>query len=196
MSSGRGAVGGEPLGSTTHISTLDSDGNAASVTCSNGTGSGIMAPGTGVHLNNMLGEEDLNPLGFHRLAPGRRVTSMMAPTLVLRDGAVELSLGSAGSNRIRSAILQVIRYVIDCGMDIAEAVRAGRVHYEAEMLHAEPGFSPESLDELERRGYQVVRWRGMNLYFGGAQAVRRDGGTGAMSGAGDPRRGGAVVVVD
>jgi gamma-glutamyltranspeptidase/glutathione hydrolase len=187
-------TGGEGLGSTTHISTLDADGNAVSVTCSNGTGSGVMPPGTGIHLNNMLGEEDLNPLGFHRFAPGTRVTSMMAPTIVLRDGEVELSLGSAGSNRIRSAILQVVRNVIDCGMSVAEAVRAGRVHYEAETLHAEPGFSAESLDELARRGYHVVRWKGLNLYFGGAQVVRRAGQD--MTGAGDPRRGGVAVVVD
>ena len=132
-----------------------------------------MAPGTGIHLNNMLGEEDLNPLGFHRLDPGTRVTSMMAPTIVLRDGEVEMAVGSAGSNRLRSAILQVIRYAVDCRMDIADAVRAGRIHYEADTLHAEPGFRPESLDELERRGYRVVRWKGLNLYFGGAQAVRR-----------------------
>jgi gamma-glutamyltranspeptidase/glutathione hydrolase len=197
VSSGRRtAAGGEPLGSTTHISTLDSDGNAASVTCSNGTGSGVMAPGTGIHLNNMLGEEDLNPLGFHRLAPGTRVTSMMAPTIVLRDGEVEMSLGSAGSNRLRSAILQLVRYVIDCGMEMDEAVRAGRIHYEGDTLHAEPGFSAESLDELERRGYRVVRWKGLNLYFGGAQAARRDSAGGEMSGAGDPRRGGTAVVVD
>jgi gamma-glutamyltranspeptidase/glutathione hydrolase len=193
---GRRAGGGEALGSTTHISTLDADGNAASVTCSNGTGSGVMAPATGVHLNNMLGEEDLNPLGFHRLSPGTRVTSMMAPTMVLRDGEIELSLGSAGSNRLRSAILQVVRYIFDCGMGVGEAVRAGRLHYEAQTLHAEPGFSPRSLDELDRRGYRVVRWKGLNLYFGGAQAVRRDRATGEMSGAGDPRRGGAAVVVD
>ena len=187
---------GEPLGSTTHISTLDADGNAVSVTCSNGTGSGVLVPGTGVHLNNMLGEEDLNPLGFHRLEPGTRVTSMMAPTIVLRDGEVELSLGSAGSNRLRSAILQLIRYVVDCRMEVAEAVRTGRVHYEAETLHAEPGFRPESLDELERRGYRVVRWKGLNLYFGGAQAVRRASGGIPIGGAGDPRRGGAAVVVE
>jgi gamma-glutamyltranspeptidase / glutathione hydrolase len=81
-------------------------------------------------------------------------------------------------------------------MDVSEAVRAGRVHYEADTLHAEPGFSAASLDELERRGYRVVRWKGLNLYFGGAQAVRRDGETGEMSGAGDPRRGGTAVVVD
>jgi gamma-glutamyltranspeptidase / glutathione hydrolase len=182
------------LGNTTHVAVMDADGACATVTCSNGSCSGVVVPGTGMHLNNMLGEEDLNPLGFHRLAPGTRVTSMMAPTIVLRDGEVELSLGSAGSNRIRSAILQVVRNVVDCGMSVAEAVRAGRVHYEAEMLHAEPGFSAESLDELAGRGYHVVRWKGLNLYFGGAQVVRRAGQD--MTGAGDPRRGGVAVVVD
>ena len=174
---------------------LDADGNAASVTCSNGTGSGVLPPGTGMHLNNMLGEEDLNPLGFHLHEPGTRVTSMMAPTIVLRDGEVELSLGSAGSNRLRSAILQVIRYVVDYGMDVAEAVRAGRMHYEAGTLHAEPGFSAGARRARAAR-LHVVRWKGLNLYFGGAQAVRRDPATGALTGAGDPRRGGVAVVVD
>jgi gamma-glutamyltranspeptidase / glutathione hydrolase len=189
------AGGGDALGSTTHISVLDGAGNAASVTCSNGTGSGVLVPGTGVHLNNMLGEEDLNPLGFHRHEPGTRVTSMMAPTVVLNDGEVELSLGSAGSNRLRSAILQVIRYVVDHGASVEEAIRAGRLHYEAGVLHAEPGFDAGALDDLERRGYQVVRWKGLNLFFGGTQAVRRDLESGALSGAGDPRRGGAAVLV-
>jgi gamma-glutamyltranspeptidase / glutathione hydrolase len=187
---------GDALGSTTHISVLDELGNAASVTCSNGSGSGVLPPGTGVHLNNMLGEEDLNPQGFHTYPPGTRVTSMMAPTIVLRDGEIELAVGSAGSNRLRSAILQVIRYVVDYEMDIAKAVRMGRMHYEAGTLHAEPGFRAEALDELERRGYRLHRWRGLNLYFGGVQAARRDPLTGALSGAGDPRRGGVAVVVD
>jgi gamma-glutamyltranspeptidase/glutathione hydrolase len=183
------------LGSTTHISVLDGDGNAVSVTCSNGTGSGVTVPGTGVHLNNMLGEEDLNPLGYHMHEPGTRVTSMMAPTLVLNEGDIELTVGSAGSNRLRSAILQVIRNVVDVGMSVEEAVRAGRLHYENGVLHAEPGFDPAVLDELERAGYEVVRWRGLNLYFGGTQAARRDPDSGRVSGAGDPRRGGAAVVV-
>jgi gamma-glutamyltranspeptidase/glutathione hydrolase len=90
----------------------------------------------------------------------------------------------------------VIRYVVDHGYSVEEAVRAGRLHYEAGELHAEPGFPNESLDELEARGYQVVRWRGLNLFFGGAQATRRDPETRELSGAGDPRRGGAAVVVD
>jgi gamma-glutamyltranspeptidase / glutathione hydrolase len=186
---------GDRLGSTTHISVLDGDGNVVSVTCSNGTGSGVLVPGTGIHLNNMLGEEDLNPLGYHGYEPGTRVTSMMAPTVVLKDGRIEMALGSAGSNRIRAAILQVIRRVLDDGMDVHEAVRAGRLHYENDVLHAEPGFDDAALDELERRDYNVVRWRGLNPFFGGTQAVRRDPETGELSGAGDPRRGGAAVVV-
>ena len=193
---GSHAGGRDTLGSTTHISVLDELGNAASITCSNGSGSGVLPSGTGVHLNNMLGEEDLNPQGFHTHAPGTRVTSMMAPTIVLRDGEIELAVGSAGSNRLRSAILQVIRYVVDYEMDVARAVRMGRMHYEAGTLHAEPGFQADALDDLERRGYRLHRWRGLNLYFGGVQAARRDPLTGALSGAGDPRRGGVAVVVD
>ncbi len=187
-------AGSDRLGSTTHISVLDADGNAVSVTCSNGTGSGVLVPGTGIHLNNMLGEEDLNPLGYHMHEPGTRVTSMMAPTLVLNEGRIEIALGSAGSNRIRSAILQVIRYVLDEGMSINEAIRAGRMHHENGILHAEPGFDPAALDELEGNRYNVVRWRRLNLFFGGTQGARRDPDTGELSGAGDPRRGGAAVV--
>jgi gamma-glutamyltranspeptidase / glutathione hydrolase len=180
-------------GSTTHISVVDAEGNAAAVTCSNGTGSGVLPPGTGMHLNNMLGEEDLNPLGFHKQAPGMRVTSMMAPTVVLKDGEVELALGSAGSNRLRSAITQVIRYVVDYGFDVDKAIRHARMHYEGGVLHAERGFSEPALQELERRGYQLLRWKGVNLFFGGAQAVYRDLTTGELAGAGDPRRGGAAA---
>ena len=84
------------LGSTTHLTVMDGQGACASVTCSNGSCSGVVVPGTGIHLNNMLGEEDLNPQGFHRHAPGGRVPSMMAPTVVLRAGEPEIALGSAG----------------------------------------------------------------------------------------------------
>ena len=87
---GDGVAGpGDRLGSTTHITAVDGDGRCASVTCSNGTGSGLIVPGTGVHVNNMLGEEDLNPFGFHTLPAGRRMPSMMSPTVLLRDGELE-----------------------------------------------------------------------------------------------------------
>jgi gamma-glutamyltranspeptidase / glutathione hydrolase len=195
---GHGGAGGpgdppDRIGSTTHLAVMDADGNCASVTCSNGTGSGVVVPGTGVHVNNMLGEEDLNPQGFHRIPPGRRVSSMMSPTLALRDGEVVLGLGSAGSTRIRSAILQTTVRVLEQQMDAEEAVVAGRLHFEAGTVQAEPGVDEGGLADLERRGVPVVRWKRQNLYFGGAQAVRRDLASGALSGGGDPRRGGAVA---
>ena len=181
------------LGSTTHISVLDANGMCASVTCSNGSGSGVLVPGAGVILNNMLGEEDLNPLGFHAIAAGRRVPSMMAPTVVLRDGEIALGLGSAGSNRIRSAILQTIVRAVEQGMGAGEAVRAPRLHFEAGVVQAEPGIDEEALARIEARGTPVARRPQINLFFGGVQAVARDPETGALSGGGDPRRGGAVA---
>jgi gamma-glutamyltranspeptidase / glutathione hydrolase len=183
--------GRRALGSTTHISVLDRDGMACSVTCSNGSCSGVVVPGTGVHLNNMLGEQDLNPLGFHRHPPGRRLPSMMAPTVVLREQRPELVLGSAGSNRIRSAILQTIVRVIDDGLRAGEAVNAPRVHFEDGVVYAEPGVDTSA---LEASGAAIGRFRERNLFFGGVQAVERDSG-GAFWGGGDPRRGGAAIVV-
>ena len=158
------------LGSTTHISVMDSDGLACSVTCSNGEGSGVVVPGTGIHVNNVMGEEDLNPLGFHRHPPGRRMPSMMAPTIVLRGSQVELVLGSAGSNRIRSALLQTIVGVVDRGLGAEDAVRAPRVHFEDGIVYHEPGID---VDMLRARDppREVVAFHDLNLFFGGVQAV-------------------------
>ncbi len=180
-----------PLGSTTHIAVLDRDGRACSVTCSNGSCSGVIVPGTGVHLNNMLGEQDLNPLGFHRHPPGRRLPSMMAPTVVRRGGVPELVLGSAGSNRIRSAILQTIIRVVDEGMRAPEAVQAPRLHFEDGIVYVEPGVDTHSLEQF---GRSIARFRDRNLFFGGVQAVERDD-RGDFWGGGDPRRGGASETV-
>jgi gamma-glutamyltranspeptidase/glutathione hydrolase len=177
------------LGSTTHVSVLDGDGGACAVTCTNGEGSGLIVPGTGIHLNNVMGEEDLSPLGFFTAPPGRRMPSMMAPTVVLgQDGEVELVLGSAGSNRIRSAILQTIVGVVDHGLDARAAVEAPRMHLEGDTIYAEPGID---LTGLDAGGRTLAPFRARNLFFGGAQAVERDRATGRLSGAGDPRRGGA-----
>ena len=180
------------LGSTTHITAVDGDSMCASVTCSNGTGSGLIVPGTGVHVNNMLGEQDLNPLGFHRHEPGRRLPSMMSPTIVMRDGELEAGLGSGGSNRIRSAVLQTIVRLCE-GLDVADAVIAPRVHFEDGAVQAEPGTDEAALTRLERRGYKVVRWPDRNVFFGGVHGVARDPETGEFRGGGDPRRGGAVA---
>ena len=169
-------------GGTTHISVVDARGDAASLSCSLGSGSGVVVPGTGIHLNNMLGEADL--VGSAR--PGERLTSMMAPSLVLHDGRPRLVVGSAGSERLRGAILQVVANVIGKGMGVERAVDAPRVHLDGDVVHAEPGV------EVDRDA--VVRWRDRNLYFGGVSAVElREDGT--VAAAGDPRRGGAGMVV-
>jgi gamma-glutamyltranspeptidase / glutathione hydrolase len=179
------------LGATTHISVLDSEGRACSVTCTNGEGSGVVVPGTGIHLNNVMGEEDLNPLGFHRHPPGRRMPSMMAPSIVMRAGEVELVLGSAGSNRIRSALLQTIVGVVDHGLRAPEAVSAPRAHFEDGIVYHEPGIELDDLLAEAGEEREVVRFHGLNLFFGGVQAVQRHDGE--LIGAGDPRRGGVAV---
>jgi gamma-glutamyltranspeptidase/glutathione hydrolase len=166
------AARGVGVGGTTHISVVDGDGNVASLSSSLGSGSGVVVPGTGIHLNNMLGEADLAVGGAR---PGERLTSMMAPSLVLQDGRPRLVVGSAGSNRLRGAILQVVHNVVERGMDVRAAVDSPRVHYENGETHAEPGEHGD------------VQWREQNLFFGGVNAV--DCRT--LEAAGDPRRGGA-----
>ena len=184
---------GSRLGATTHISVLDAHGRACSATCTNGEGSGVVVPGTGIHLNNVMGEEDLNPFGFHRHPPGRRMPSMMAPTVVMREGEVELVLGSAGSNRIRSALLQTIVGAVDHDLDARAAVDAPRVHFEGDILYVEPGIELGELRLAGEEDVEIVRFAEPNLFFGGVQAVRRRGAR--LTGAGDPRRGGVAVSV-
>lgn len=181
---------GSRLGSTTHISVMDGAGRACSVTCTNGEGSGVVVPGTGIHVNNIMGETDLSPLGFHRAPPGRRMPSMMSPTLVMSGGDVHVATGSSGSNRIRSALLQTIVGVVDHGLDACDAVAAPRVHVEEGVLYAEPGVP---LEELRGHPHEIQAFRARNMFFGCVQAVCRDPETGDLSGGGDPRRGGAAV---
>ena len=180
------------LGSTTHISVLDANGLACSMTCTNGEGSGLVVPGTGIHLNNIMGEEDLSPQGFFTAPAGRRMPSMMSPTVLFdAGGAVQAVLGSAGSNRIRSAILQAIVAICDRGADAQAAVDAPRLHAEGGVIYAEPGALPGGWDAPP--GVEVARFRERNLFFGGAQVVCHDPATGQVTAGGDPRRGGAVA---
>jgi gamma-glutamyltranspeptidase/glutathione hydrolase len=183
----------KPLGNTTHISVMDADGNAVSTTSSAGETAGVVVPGTGILLNNILGEEDLNPKGFHQHPVGRRVPSMMAPTILTAGGQPQMALGSAGSNRIRSAIIQAISAYVDFGLDIETAVNTARAHFEAGTLELEHGIKPDVAKGLSAAGYNVNLWKQQNLFFGGLQAVGKDPKTGELSGAGDPRRGGVAL---
>ena len=191
----RAQIKGRPLCSrgTTHISIIDRQGNIASLTTSNGEGCGSFIAGTGIMLNNMLGEEDLNPGGFHRWPEDQRMTSMMAPSMIFGADGRSIALGSGGSNRIRSALLQVLLNLIDFGVDLETAVRHPRIHYEAGHLSIEGGFAGEEVQQLVAHYSDHKSWPALNLFFGGVHSVAQaaDG----FSGVGDPRRGGASVVV-
>src|SRR5256886_14826811 len=175
---------------TTHISVVDGKGNAVALTASTGAGSGVVVPGTGIHLNNMIGEFDL----VKPPRPGARLSSGMSPSLVLHEQRPRLVVGSAGSLRLRGAVMQIVVNVVQHGLDVRDAIDRPRIHLEGEHLHCEGGHEPAELDKLEAMGWDVTRWRRKNLYFGGAAAVEmRDDGT--LAAAGDARRGGAGVVV-
>jgi gamma-glutamyltranspeptidase/glutathione hydrolase len=184
---------------TTHISVADVSGNVASITTSAGENAGFVVGNTGLMLNNMLGEIDLHRNGFHNLPPGRRMMTMMSPTLVLHNGQPLLAVGSGGSNRLRSAILQLVSNYLDFDLSLAAAVEAPRIHFEDDELQLEGGLDPATADRLEAAGYAVNRWPDRNMFFGGTHAVARQDptGTGAHPwvAAGDPRRGGSVLVV-
>ncbi|WP_029519972.1 gamma-glutamyltransferase [Persephonella sp. IF05-L8] len=177
-------------GNTTHISIIDKYGNAVSTTTTNGEGSGYIIPETGIMLNNMLGEEDLNPEGFFKWPEYVRLPSMMSPAAVLKENQIKLILGSAGSNRIRSAIIQTILNNIIFNKSVKEAVELPRIHYENHVVFIEPGYSPEIIKKAEEL-YETVVFEEKSLFFGGVQAV-----TGDFQGAGDPRRSGYVIKVD
>lgn len=192
----RGASERDPIGhgSTTHLSVIDGGGGAAAVTLTNGEGCGFVAPGTGVQANNFLGEEDLNPHGWHRHAPGEVLPTMIAPTIALKEGRARLALGTGGANRIRSVVAQVLYRAILRGDSIVDAVLAPRVHAEGPDVWLErAGWrDPDAVERaLAAEFARVHPFPERAFYFGGVHTVWVD--FGAIHGIGDPRRGGAVA---
>ncbi len=180
---------------TSHISVIDSQGLSVSLTTTAGESAGYVVPGTGYIPNNILGEEDLHPGGFHSRPAGQRIPTMMTPAVILHQGQVRLVVGSGGSIRIRSAILQVLSNLLDFNMTLLAAVEAPRVHLEDGIFQCEWGYDSNAVDQLESIGYVVNRWDKRSIYFGGAHSVSRSE-AGKLVAAGDSRRGGAVSVVD
>jgi gamma-glutamyltranspeptidase / glutathione hydrolase len=178
---------------TTHISVVDGAGNMVALTASTGAGSGVVVPGTGIHLNNMIGEFTL----ARTPSPGSRLSSGMSPSVVIdSEGRPRLVVGSAGSLRLRGAVLQVVVNVVQHGLEVGEAIERPRVHLDEEQqLHCEGGHDPAQLAKVEELGWNVVRWRARNLFFGGAAAVAM-AADGTLAAAGDSRRGGLGVVVE
>ena len=179
---------------TTHISIVDRIGNAASLSISNGEGSGYVVPGTAIILNNMMGEEDINPAGFHKWPCDTRMSSMMAPTVAINADGTVLALGSGGSNRLRTAILQTLLNLLVHRMPLQAAVISPRIHFENGRLSLEPGFDEADTKALAKICSDLDVWQQRNLFFGGVHVARR-GRDGALDGAGDSRRGGDAIVV-
>ncbi len=183
------------VGSTTHLSIIDAQGGAAAMTLTNGEGCGHLIPNTGVQLNNFLGEEDLNPQGFFAHGPGAELPSMIAPTIAQGPAGL-LVLGSGGSNRIRSVVAQVLYRVALRGETLDAAVAAPRVHAEEEAMWLELADRPNPsaiIETLEGAFDEVSSFPFRDFFFGGVNAVFQDP-VGRLSGVGDARRGGDVVL--
>jgi len=180
---------------TTHVSVIDKTGMAVAITVSNGEGNGAIVPGCGFMLNNMLGEDDLLADGPGSWQPDQRLSSMMAPILVADDKGGLLALGSGGSNRIRSAMAQVLLRWGVHGQALEDAIRAPRLHVEEGHLDVEPDMDPEPL----QRAFEDHRiWDEPSMFFGGAHGVERKvnaDGRISLEGAGDDRRDGVFARV-
>ncbi|PIE44982.1 MAG: gamma-glutamyltransferase [Gammaproteobacteria bacterium] len=165
---------------TTHVSVIDKMGNCASMTTSNGEGSGYIVPDTGIMLNNMMGEDDLHPHGFYAEPAGTRIASMMSPTIAINKNGEKIALGSGGSKRIRSAITQVLWQILHKNSSLVDAIRQPRMHYDGDVLQCEAGY--------EKTLHMANYWTQTDMYFGGVHAVCSH-----QPPCSDNRREGAVV---
>src|SRR5438128_1774334 len=172
-------------GDTTNLVAADARGSVCVLTTSLGLGSGDFLPGFDLHLNSMLGEAELQ---HGPLEPGKRMASMMAPTLVHDADGIAVAAGAAGGTRLRTALLTVLAGVVDESASADEAVSRPRFHPVGRLVNAEPGLSDEALDALRSRGLDARVWESRHHYFGGVSLITRSGG------AGDPRRSGAAAV--
>ncbi len=176
--------------STIHISAVDSDGLACSISASSGYGSGVMAGGTGLWLNNSLGEIELHPQGLHDLSPGTRLTSNMAPTVCRREDGTVLAIGSPGASRITTALAQVLFNFIRLNLPLEQAISHPRLHFEVfnntPTIAFETGLNVEALNLTSRQ------FERLSMYFGGVQAAYGHPSDG-LTAAADPRRTGGIA---
>lgn len=180
------------LGSTTHLSVIDADGMVASLTMSNGEGCGHVLPGFGVHLNNFLGEEDINPAGFHVAPAGAAMSTMMCPTVVVRQGVAQWVLGTGGANRIRSALLQALVNHVLLDEPAEVAVNAPRLHVEGEHLWFEGYDLPADAHAALLKDHpEATIFDTPSMFFGGIHGVVRT--RAGVASSVDRRRGGVFV---
>jgi gamma-glutamyltranspeptidase/glutathione hydrolase len=179
--------GQQRKGDTTNVSVVDAAGNACVITTTLGLGAAVWLPGLGVNMNSMLGEGELIT---HDLAPGKRMSSNMCPLVVIDEtGRLAAAAGSAGASRIRTALVDTLIGMLIDGLDMPAAIARPRFHVVGDTVHAEPGVPADWLAALAEAGWQINRWAEMDHYFGGVTGV------GAGGAAGDPRRGGAGLLL-
>ncbi|MGN6751952.1 MAG: gamma-glutamyltransferase [Intrasporangium sp.] len=199
-----GLAGLPTSASTAHVSAVDSDGTACAITFSAGYGAGVTIPGTGILLNNCLGEPELNRLGLHTLTPGTRLASNMAPTTARRPDGTALAIGSPGADRITTALMQVLGRVCLRGEGLVDAISAPRVHVSVGAEHplrVDYEDAPAIDEAVAALRLEGNAYPGPHMYFGGVGAACRWGtagvagdgtGGGGLEAAGDLRRAAAV----
>jgi len=177
---------------TSHMNVIDVEGNVASLTISNGEGCGYIVPGCGFMLNNFLGEEDINTQGFFEFKENVRMASMMSPTIIEQQGYDnKIALGTGGSNRIKTAMFQVIWNIIAENKTLDQAINQPRFHFENGLLDIENGINHEAIEELKKTYKNINLWQNRSLYFGGINAVQQGSKNLAIS---DSRRKGVGLV--
>ncbi len=178
--------------STVNVSAVSDDGAGCTITVSSGYGSGIIAEGTGIWLNNCLGEQELNRGGLHVLPPGQRLISNMAPTVAHRDDGSVIAAGSPGADRISTALLMALAAFANGGLSLDEAIAHPRLHVRL----TGPGPTVDHEDGLRLTGATTLptqAFAGQSMYFGGVSAALWTP-TDGLSAASDPRRDGAVAI--
>jgi gamma-glutamyltranspeptidase/glutathione hydrolase len=185
--------GGERSPSTAHVSVVDSTGGACAITASSGYGSGVTVPGTGLWLNNCLGERELNR--GRRPAPGARLASNMAPTVGRSNRGAVLAVGSPGADRITTALTQVLAAFSHGGATLQEAIDRPRLHVHHPMDETQVPVRVEAEEDMPmpELDLPVFYHHRLSMYFGGVAAAHLDA-DGEIIAAGDPRRAGAVAV--
>jgi gamma-glutamyltranspeptidase/glutathione hydrolase len=144
-------------------------------------------------VNNFLGEGDIHPLGFHRGPAGSGFRTGMTPAILVDAEGGVMALGTGGSNRIRTAMLQVIRHITAGGMNVEAAVMAPRIHVEGDSVEVEDVGQEPHILAAASSGRQLARFEGRHLYFGGVHSARRRA-DGTFEAFGDPRRSGAGII--
>jgi gamma-glutamyltranspeptidase/glutathione hydrolase len=190
-----GSVAKQESPSTTSLSVVDAQGNmvALTQTISDFFGAKVVIGRTGIILNNEM--KNFGSRGPNAIAPGKRMRTMIAPTILLKDGKTFAALGTPGAARIVSAMTLLVSNLVDFGMGIQEAIEAPRFHArdtEAD-LSVEARMPAATTGALAKMGYSIKTLGEFDLFFGGAQGIVVDPKTGMRTGGADPRRDGAVV---